>query len=424
MIQKFIKINFIILVIFSITCNFVHISFADEEKFEITVTSIQNEDEQEEENQENSGDSEMDALELEKSSLQNDIENSNSQIEIINEDMSEAVAEITEINQKIYDKQLEIETLEVQEKGINEYLEVAEEEYEKSKEKYNNQKDLLEKRLVTMYELGETSFLDILLNSKSLSDFLSNYYLINEIANADVELLESVEREKIYNKELTSILEEKRNTLEESRKTREKNAIALENMSVIRNSRIAQLSEEEADLQRKIEEYQNQINEIEKEIRVLALSRISERYVGGSMAWPVPGYTRITSQFGMRTHPITGIYKLHTGCDIGAPMGAEFVAANDGVVSYAGWNGAYGNMVIIDHGGGITTLYGHGSAILVSTGQTVEKGQPVLKVGSTGYSTGPHAHFEVRINGEYVQPLDYITSYSSGKENAEKIQIN
>ena len=166
MIQKLIKINFIILVIFSITCNFLHISFADEENFEITVTSIPNEEEQNEE-QEDSGDSEMDALELEKSSLQNDIENSNSQIQVINEDMSEAVAEITEINQKIYDKQLEIETLEVQEKGINEYLEVAEEEYEKSREKFNTQKDLLEKRLVTMYELGETSFLDILVNCKS-----------------------------------------------------------------------------------------------------------------------------------------------------------------------------------------------------------------------------------------------------------------
>ena len=105
------------------------------------------------------------------------------------------------------------------------------------------------------------------------------------------------------------------------------------------------------------------------------------------------------------------VYKLHTGTDIGAPMGANFVAANDGVVSYAGPNAAYGNMVIINHGGGISTLYAHGSQILVQKGDVVRKGTPVLKVGSTGYSTGPHAHFEVRINGQYVNPMNYITSY-------------
>ena len=112
----------------------------------------------------------------------------------------------------------------------------------------------------------------------------------------------------------------------------------------------------------------------------------------------------------MRTHPITGIYKLHTGVDIGAPMGSQFVAANDGLVVKAGYNVAYGNMVILDHGGGIQTLYAHGSEILVQVGQEVKRGEEVLKVGSTGYSTGPHAHFEVRINGQYVNPIPYITT--------------
>ena len=134
------------------------------------------------------------------------------------------------------------------------------------------------------------------------------------------------------------------------------------------------------------------------------------------MAWPVPGYTRITSNYGMRTHPITGIYKLHTGVDLGAPMGANFIAANDGVVTKAGYNGAYGNMVIIDHGGGISTLYAHGSEILVTVGQTVKKGDNILKVGSTGYSTGAHAHFEVRVNGQPVNPLPYITSNTKTEE--------
>ena len=112
----------------------------------------------------------------------------------------------------------------------------------------------------------------------------------------------------------------------------------------------------------------------------------------------------------MRTHPITGVYKLHTGTDISAPMGANFIAANDGIVVKAGYNGAYGNMVVIDHGGGVSTLYAHGSQILVEVGQIVKRGDVVLKVGSTGYSTGPHAHFEVRLNGIVTDPMPYITN--------------
>ena len=124
--------------------------------------------------------------------------------------------------------------------------------------------------------------------------------------------------------------------------------------------------------------------------------------------WPIPGYNTVTSEFGYRVHPITKVYKLHTGTDIGAPEGANFVAMADGVVITAGTNTAYGKMVMISHGNGIVTLYAHGSKLLVKTNQTVTKGQAVLKVGSTGYSTGPHAHFEVRINNQYVNPMQFF----------------
>ena len=131
-------------------------------------------------------------------------------------------------------------------------------------------------------------------------------------------------------------------------------------------------------------------------------------YTGGQLAWPIPGYNNITSNYGMRIHPIYHVPKLHTGIDVGAPKGASFVAAEDGVVILAKYNGGYGNCVIINHGNGITTLYGHGTSILVSNGQTVKRGQPVLTVGSTGTSTGNHAHFEVRKNGSPVDPLPYL----------------
>ena len=401
--KKFIKINLVILVIFCLLCSL-------NVKSSIATEPIENSINEENDNQEDEEKS-LDDLEIEKSGLEEMIDSSNQQIEFIESDLTSTVAEIAEINQQLLDKKMEIDTLEAQENEIQKYIDKAEEELDKSTKKYEKQKEILEKRLVAMYEMGQTSYLDVLLNSNGIMDFLSNYYMINEIASADEELLESVNKEKEYNENLTKALENKREILNEHKKTRKKNEISLENMVVIKNNKLQELTDAEIELQKMIEDYQNQVAEIETEIRVLAIKNVGERYVGGQMAWPVPGYTRITSTFGMRTHPITGVYKLHTGVDIGAPMGTTFIAANDGVVTYAGWNNAYGKMVIVDHGGGINTLYAHGSEILVNVGDVVYQGDAVLKVGSTGYSTGPHAHFEVRVNGEYVQPLDYITSY-------------
>ena len=435
--KKFIKINLIILVIFCLLCNLGIEIYAATHDFELKdkveeiiqedtnqvpeeIDGVENIDEILE-SEEEKREKDLDELQVEKNNLESEIESSNYQIQFIESELTVTVAEIAAINQKIMDKQMEIETLAAQEKDLLGYIAEAEKELEKSNRRYDEQKALLEKRLVAMYEMSDTSYLDLLLNSKSIMEFLSNYYLIEEITKADTELLETVEAEKKYNKKLKQALDTKKLVLTASRETREKHAISLENMGKIKNSRLKQLSEEEFELHQAIEEYQKQIADIETEIRLLAIANIGEDYVGGSMAWPVPGYTRITSTFGMRTHPITGVYKLHTGVDIGAPMGASFIAANDGVVTYAGWNKAYGMMVIVDHGGGITTLYAHGSEILVNVGDTVYQGNPVLKVGSTGYSTGPHAHFEVRINGGYVEPLDFITSYSSSvKENKDK----
>lgn len=443
--KKFIKFNLIILVIFCLLFNFNLKLYATSEEVELSEENVlekfENFDSEEIQDEEiipqefdgvenlddiigNESQEEpeknLDDLQIEKSNLESDIESSNAQIHFIESELTSTVAEIASINQQIIDKEMEIETLTAQEDDLLIYIAKAEYELEESNKRYEKQKDLLETRLVAMYETGEMSYLDLLFNSKSVSEFLSNYFLIEEIAKADTELLETVEAERIYNKKLKEALDTKKLILIASRETREKNAIALENMGIIKNSILKKLSEEELALHQKIEEYQKQIAEIETEIRLLALANIGEEYVGGTMAWPVPGYTRITSHFGMRTHPITGVYKLHTGVDIGAPMGSQFIAANDGIVTYAGWNTAYGNMVIVDHGGGITTLYAHGSEILVNVGDTVYQGHPVLKVGSTGYSTGPHAHFEVRINGDYVEPLDYITSYSSVNQDIEK----
>ena len=314
--------------------------------------------------------------------------------------------------------------MEAQQETLEEEIAVVESDLEITTKLFNDKKEMLGERLVAIYEMGKTTYLDMLLNSKSLTEFLSNYYMISEIAKVDQDLISSFSATKTEMERLSKTLSNNKKILEQSKEAQEKAKIVLQNNLVIQNSKLNTLTEEERALHEQIAAYQEELSKIESEIKLLSLACVGAEYVGGIMAWPVPGYTRITSQFGMRTHPITGIYKLHTGVDIGAPLGTNFIAANDGIVIKAGYNLAYGNMVILDHGGGVQTLYAHGTEILVEVGDIVTQGTPVLTVGSTGYSTGPHAHFEVRVNGDYVEPLDYITSYNIVKlEDIEQEEI-
>ncbi len=159
-----------------------------------------------------------------------------------------------------------------------------------------------------------------------------------------------------------------------------------------------------------LEQQLDRLNEDAQKIKkILANLKLSEKYVGGVMTWPAPGYTRISSPFGNRMHPILKKMKLHTGVDIAVPANNTLVAAQAGTVIHSDWLGGYGKVIMIDHGGGIVTLYAHNNKLLVKVGETVTRGQAITKSGSTGRSTGPHLHFEVRVNGDYVDPMTYIT---------------
>lgn len=420
--KKIIKINLIFVLILVICSLYCIAAFAEE-----AIQGVSNEISEEQIQDEKSEETELDSLKNKKNELEQTVSNSYLQMGVIQNQLSETLYEVEKINLSILEKQIEIENLEKEEKDLLVEIEKVQEELKIETYKCNTQKELLDERLIAMYEMGKTTYLDMLLSAKSLTEFLSNYYMISEIAKVDQDLIKLFSETKARVQKLSKSLETKKIILEQSKTAQEEAKIVLENMLIIQNNKLTNLTEEERVLHEQIAEYQNQLNNIEYEIRLLSLANVGAEYVGGIMAWPVPGYTRITSQYGMRTHPITGIYKLHTGVDIGAPIGANFVAANDGIVVKAGYNIAYGNMVILDHGGGIQTLYAHGTDILVEVGDTVMQGTSVLSVGSTGYSTGPHAHFEVRVNGECVEPLDYITSYNlqiDSNEKAEDIEQN
>lgn len=349
-------------------------------------------------------------LQTQRDELQNQLSEANGELDEVQSNLSENLQQVEKLDEKISSAEQQLEEQESKITELKESISKIETELNTVTEKYEKQRKLFEQRLVATYEAGETQYLDILLKSKSLSDFLSSYYIITELAELDNDLISELEEKKntidLSKQKLENEKEELATIVEnQTRLTR-----TLQNTKKMRESFIEKLSDEEKNLQSKIDEINAQYEEVNKQILALAQQGIDSAYIGGELAWPVPGYTRITSKYAMRVHPITGQYKLHTGIDIGAPEGANFVAANDGIVTKAEYNTAYGNMVIIDHGGGISTLYAHGSEILVEVGQTVKRGEAVLKVGSTGYSTGPHAHFEVRINGVTTDPLPYITN--------------
>ena len=371
----------------------------------------------------NENDSNITELQTQQKDLQDQIEQSHEELEEVQSQLSENLQQIEKLDERIRTSENEIEDLNNQVKTLQDEIASIQSQLDVAEKNYEKQKEIMEKRLVAIYESSDIKYIDVLLKSSNISEFLSNYYLITEITLVDKNLLDDVEAEKKGIEEAKQKLVTNQEALAVALKKQTQTSTVLQNTKALRENYISKLSDEEKAKQAQIDEITTQYENVNNQILELAVKGLDSVYIGGVLAWPVPNYTTITSNYGMRVHPITGQYKLHTGVDISAPIGAEFVAANDGIVTKAEYNTAYGNMVMIDHGGGISTLYAHGSEILVQVGQTVKKGEPILKVGSTGYSTGPHAHFEVRINGVVTDPLPYITTgLIPGSEKEEDSQ--
>lgn len=306
-------------------------------------------------------------LQNQKNELQEQITEANEQIEDLQIELTENLEQLNNLNFKIATYEEEISSLE---ENLNKLsLEVEEITAKLSiiEESYNTQKEALANRIVALYEAGDILYLDVLLNSNSVSEFVSNYFLIGEIVKYDNELLETIEAQKIQIETIKNTLTERKETLDEIKENKEKTAISLENSKIIRNSYIAKLTEDEKAMQEKIDKYQTELNSIDAQITLLTSLNIGEDFVGGEFIWPAPGYSTITSKFGMRYHPVLKVNNLHKGTDIAMTTGSYIIASNDGVVIKSMYTTGYGNMVMIDHGGGITTLYAHGSEIIAET---------------------------------------------------------
>jgi murein DD-endopeptidase MepM/ murein hydrolase activator NlpD len=290
--------------------------------------------------------------------------------------------------------------------------------------------DALRRRLVDAYEYGDTDYIDVLLSATSFTDFAERWedirYLVaaNERTVRERRAAESlvervqrdVERERVVIDDVIARERQTRMQLAELATQRVALVVAAEAQRRSVSTEVAQLEElsaaQEAELERfirarqQLEEQRRQAADAERrraaELAGQAVPAPVNAGAPGSFSWPASG--PITDPFGMRMHPITHQWKMHTGLDIGAPMGATITAAAGGKVIYSGWEGGYGNTVIIDHGGATSTLYGHCSQLFVSEGQDVQRGQAIAAVGATGEATGPHLHFEIRINGVPVDP--------------------
>ena len=290
-------------------------------------------------------------------------------------------------------------------------IEVAQAEYDRNYE-------LRKSRMVAYYKNGTISLEEQVSKIESEPDKMYLEKAIERVVSYDTNLIDELERQRIALEKKKAKFEEENNRLAELKADLEVRLSDLNKTLATREAYLKALEEDHSALEKAEDEMKAEADRLTKEIQAAAAAaakqnKTSTKYTGGKMTWPLPGHYTITSPFGMRFHPILKQNRLHTGVDIAGYNcnGSKVVAAADGVVIVAKYSSSYGNYIVLDHGGGITTLYAHSSKLIVSVGDRVKAGQEIMKVGSTGYSTGPHLHFEVRENGNYVNPLNgYISA--------------
>lgn len=373
----------------------------------------------------------------EKKTLENDLQKAKELIDSLKGSKEDIQSEVEKLDKQLNEISGKVKELESQLSKKRQEIANTESALNKAKEQEKKQYRNMKKRIQFMYENGQTSYVEMLLSADSFTDFLNAVEYITQISQYDRKMLKEYQNMQVTIADTQKTLETDYASLQslQAKVQEEKQAVAA--LESAKKGELNDVADDLTDAQTVAKAYEAEIqaqNEVIAQIQA-AQKRAAEQQAAqqqaqaaeenqntaqnttpsgngqstGSMMWPCPSSKRVTSDYGPRTSPTNGASSNHKGIDIGATYGADIVAADGGTVLVATYSSSGGNYVIIDHGGGLCTVYMHASSLTVSAGQTVSKGQVIAKVGSTGISTGNHLHFGVTLNGVYVSPWGYVS---------------
>lgn len=362
-----------------------------------------------------------DDLEDELQDIQGQIDESRSSQESWQQVIEDVAVKLKAIQADLDAANARLKSIQDEQAKVNAEIRQTEEEIRKAQAYLEQRQKVLNLRVRSIYKFGQLNYLEVIMGAKSFSDFANRLELLKRIIQSDYSLILEIQDQKAKIEAKKAELEQDRARLdalaEEAKKVQAEVAKKkAEQQRVLDQAKANKAAA--AQMEQDLIARSNAVKDlIQERIRQAEAARQAQQeesggsddnYVEGTgqLSWPCSGV--ITSPYGYRTHPIFGRTIYHSGIDIGVDYGTPIHAADSGTVIYSGWIGGYGNAVIIDHGGGMQTLYGHNQSLNVSEGQSVSKGAVIAFAGSTGNSTGPHCHFEVEINGQAVDPMGYL----------------